>query len=161
VARQYRRLPYTREELDNDYEENPRPKARTDRIFALGNQVSETEGLVSSVRTEYQVEDEQHNPRTVELVTVGLCANGHALSEQNRVAGRCMVEGCGKVLCSVRGCAYSCMACGRTMCRQHATFYSRPEGKDGEHVEIYCTRLRCRLSYRVWRFVSFWFGFGG
>lgn len=156
MARRSRRMGYSRERLDREFEKNTQPKARTDHVFALGGEVSEAEGLVSSVRTEYQIEDEEHNPRRIEYTTTAFCSNGHALSEQNRIAGRCTVHGCQRILCSARGCGcYSCMRCGRCTCREHSVFHQR-----GEHVEIYCTRLRCRLSSRVRSALRFWFGSG-
>jgi len=60
------------------------------------------------------------------------CDFGHIVDQKIRLVGRCEV--CGRLTCETAGCNFTCIHCGRALCRKHASVYSDDE--------VYCHRCR-------------------
>jgi hypothetical protein len=77
--------------------------------------------------------------RQVDFISSRTCSFGHLQDQQTRLVAVC--EMCGVYTCSTPGCSFTCIRCGRALCRKHAHVYA-----DGE---AYCSGCRFMKWLRI------------
>ena len=112
-------------------------QARKSAIRAVEGKVSEDN--VTQSQHQYNFVDEDLTVRSIDYVGTRLCDFGHAIGQgqQTQITGRCEV--CAKFTCSSsteggHNCSYSCLRCGKALCRPHAHVYA--EG------QTYCSNCK-------------------
>lgn len=101
----------------------------------------DVEPIVEHIQDVFNLVDENSTPRSIKLLGTRTCDFGHVLDQKVRSVSKC--ERCGLLTCSSKGCSFTCIRCGRALCRRDASIHKG---------QAYCSGW-CSLTY-WWR--KFW-----
>jgi len=103
---------------------------------------------VVSTREEFQMHDARGVPWQRRVTVLRECGFQHSTGGDVRMVGACHV--CQRLVCSTRGCAFSCWYCGQCTCRAH----TRIDDANPKRIRVFC--VGCKWKH----FVATWFGGG-
>jgi len=95
------------------------PKTRKTALRVVDGKVDQDHAMY--IQEELDFVDSDMTVRSISHVSARTCSFGHLQDPKTRLVGLC--ETCGKFTCSAQGCSFTCVRCGRALCRRHASVH--------------------------------------